>query len=575
MAKLANALADISLSGSPESQLLQLLSDDKYGTALKLAQRSGHKLVQAYALYRLGKEEDSLSLITGDSSRGGLHLKAQLLYRLERFSEAADVYSQLQAASSSECVDNEAEDIQVNKLALAAWQGIDVEEDAVAGNASHEALFNASLAAATRGDTAAAESLLDRAEAAAEVLGLDEADREYELGPILAQRAHLRGDRALNARVRQMKTDAVTTYLAHTNFVANEAANDYEAAKAYATAKPLKPAQRLFAAQDRAVSFNVLVAKALAGGDIKKEVREYSVRHPGDAERLAVLRGLAYNAATAPELAKLAKGGHPYLAGTAIGRLVSIRAGSHKAALELAQSLPDGATDPAIIGARCALLDSMARGDEAQALLDDAISAADKQNKVELLAGAVRRALASSLPQAAKDGSETAVNKSDRALKLVQELAAIALSHPVAVSARVLLGEENGEQPDESVILPDLSGVDLVALESGTRFPSTSSSRKRTRQPSSKRPAQSDKPAKKPRRLPKGRSAADPVPTTEDPDRWLPLRDRASYKPRKTAGKGSSGHQGGFGSEPQPQTQTPAPTGSTANKKKKKKSGRK
>lgn len=630
MATLAGALNAVGITdSSSDARILGFLSEDKYAEGLAVAESAKSTVAAAYALYRLGREQEALGRLSksANDSRTALHLTAQILYRLERTAEAAAIYDQL--AAPGERIDNEDEDVLVNRLALAAQDATQAGVQPSVGDddasVSHEALLNASLIASAAGRSDAALRLLDRAEAAVDALSLPQDDRAYELAPILAQRAHLQHDAASNAALRSGDAkagsiDPVTAYLVRTNFAAIDTPDAYALAGVYAGGRQLKRSQRLFDSQHRLVEFNAVVAAFDAGADIRTRARNYARRHADkDPQRSAALLELAYARATKASLRSLLSsssgsgGGSAEdesialsLLGPLVGRLVSAaRSGGVKRALGLLDDLPKQQRDlPGVVGLRCALLDlssDAAHRGAAEEELHRAINAAEgsKGHKVELLAGVIRRTLAKRATSnaATSAGAKAAKNGEDgddeKVRQLLEKLKGMAPEHPIARSAALLLGDDDGAGGDAEVriVLPDLSNVDIAALERGLQPAEsvpTSSKRPLNAAATIGSPEQAgigDASAsgatskrRRVRKLPKGASR-DVPPAKEDAERWLPLMDRSYYKPKKSKGNANAGagHQGGFGPEV---TTTPAQVavanaaaaggGGKANKKKKK-----
>jgi len=200
--KAANAALKANKSDitSQHTRVVALLSLDRFEDALRAIDEGGDKLAEqcvlekTYALYKIGKLEEATALLesAGEKGRGLEHLAAQVAYRADRFGDATQIYDKL---AHSEDLGDEENDVTINRRAVAAqmvWQGAgvqDVDEDDLD---TFELCYNVACAHIARGNFDKASELLQRAARLCD--GSDELtdeDKQAEMQPILAQQAYV------------------------------------------------------------------------------------------------------------------------------------------------------------------------------------------------------------------------------------------------------------------------------------------------------------------------------------------------------------------------------------------------
>ncbi|ORY87031.1 hypothetical protein BCR37DRAFT_376389 [Protomyces lactucae-debilis] len=537
MAGIAQGMQALSLSGKSklEQEMYRQLEGDNYKDVVVLASKNANQvtslglLYQAYALYRLGKEQeciDRLSKVTdAASSRVVKHLKAQAYYRLEEPSQALEQYAALSSISGTKAI-NEEDDLAVNKLACQVQQAKDAiaseECDVPSDDRPHEQHFNYSLVAAAAGDAQSALQHLEKAERALKGIQLDADDEAYEMAPIHLQRAHLTGDASLNIKAKTLKTDAVTQFLATVNFLDFEG-NPYALHKAYK--QPLKSSARLFSNQERLLAYNKIIAADAVGVSIRKAVDAYCTQYAQiDSRRCAALRQLLLKRTTLRALQdkvadeSVKKQDRAAAAVVAISRLVTQPRGFARS-LALLEVMPL-ADHPGLLALQCCLMD-VVHGkptEDAITRIEAALSSATANTRGALLAGLIQRRLQLERTESQKSAIQQA------ATQLLQ----LDARHPVALAALAIVDPSASQE----MRLPDLSGIDVDALERNLPL-----KRSREEQTQAPRPVKAKK-VKTEEQLKQESNL--------DPERWLPKRDRASYKPtRQEKAKGEGAHQGG------------------------------
>ncbi|RAL59558.1 hypothetical protein DID88_006551 [Monilinia fructigena] len=111
------------------ARAVALLKLDRFDDALRALDDGGDTLAsqcvleRAYALYKTGKLEDAAKVCKEGNSRGLKHVAAQVAYRAERFGDAEEIYKQLVDGTQ---IEGEDMDLRINGLAVdaqLAWQG--------------------------------------------------------------------------------------------------------------------------------------------------------------------------------------------------------------------------------------------------------------------------------------------------------------------------------------------------------------------------------------------------------------------------------------------------------------------
>ncbi|KAI1371484.1 hypothetical protein F4677DRAFT_435336 [Hypoxylon crocopeplum] len=192
------------------TRVVALLKLDRFDDALRAIAEGGDSLEKecvfekSYALYKSGQLEDAeatldTASVTSRSSRAFRHLAAQIAYRAEKFSDAADAYRHLFQGSAG--LPGEENDLKINLLATAAqleWNGLGylLAQDERQPSRDHleafETAYNAASTCIARADFTRASVFLKRAQdlcEASEDLSSDE--KKAELLPIMVQHAYV------------------------------------------------------------------------------------------------------------------------------------------------------------------------------------------------------------------------------------------------------------------------------------------------------------------------------------------------------------------------------------------------
>lgn len=414
---------------SIDDQILKLLDQNNFKDALKtIGQKKDPQslLYAAYAKYRLNQAEACLALLADlPASRGVMHLRAQAYYKLERTDEALRIYEALQS-QPGQLVVNEKEDTAVNVLALGAQQSLlnksETSTERPSSKASHELLFNYSILLSSQHRTSEALEVLAEAKTSLTKLGLSEEEYDYEVGPLLAQEAYLRGDVPLYEKIKS--TDAVTRYI--TDLVLMDTTNPFKIFKAYNNTP-------LFSYQACVIEYNRIIAAHNIGQSVKNAVQKYCNTYK-DEKRCAALKLLVLSKATNASLLEVVKSGSEEAKSAAAIALITRyvgKPGSVAKSLRLLDGL-NVQPGPGLISIRCQLLDLMGKNqtsEDVEKYLEKCLSHAT--DRKELLAGSIQRTM----------------NRQH-----VDELLALDPSHPIALSAITVLDPSSTHE----IPLPEL-----------------------------------------------------------------------------------------------------------------------
>jgi len=209
----ADAALKASKPGGPErltaghTKVVALLKLDRFDDALRALADEGTALEnacvleKAYALYKTGQLAEAAALCSGGNAARALgHVGAQVAYRAEDFSRAADVYEQLARRVEAEGKPGEEPDMRVNYLATCAqleWQGrgsrVPEKERQPSRDdmEAFETAYNAACACLGRGDFARAIVLLKRSKDLCEASeDLSNEEKAAEILPIAVQQVY-------------------------------------------------------------------------------------------------------------------------------------------------------------------------------------------------------------------------------------------------------------------------------------------------------------------------------------------------------------------------------------------------
>lgn len=586
-----------------------LLNLDRYPEAVQAIEAGGEKLKQnagleyAYALYKSGKPAEAAEIAAKGSQRGYNHVEAQARYRTENFERAAELYRQLSARQTE---DVEA-DLRVNSAAVDVqleWLGkgdlVLKKKPEREDMEAFETAYNAACGSIARGELAQGEVLLKRARNLVESADdLTDEDKETELLPISVQQIYVLTKMGRQEEAEKLAQsigeatfpDPSSKLIARVNGIATAGApsNPFLAQRLLAydleTLKPDYP----FAYQTAILEQNRSVLDLQAAkfdGVVKSTAKELS--HQSSATSDSRVNGLsAVNVAAhaknqtgkdalknvLPLLEKRPKDVGLVL--TIIQLYVQTNNLSSATTLlenlleRLEQSGDSSELDvrhaPGLVGTLVSLYNKQTRREPARTAL--AAAATHWRSKAEHRPSGVTHLLkaAGSALSESHDPSHQ-----NLARDIFQDLHDQDPSD--RYSAAGLLAASPATAASSSLQSVDslISGIDAEALENaGIAQPPVDPSAPATTR---KRPAEEQPKLKKHKKLCASKMPKDYDPNrTPDPERWLPLRDRSSYKPK--GGKKGKAKQAMFAQGAVSEDSRPATPGAEVVKGKQQQSG--
>ncbi|KAG9660338.1 signal recognition particle protein, partial [Aureobasidium melanogenum] len=565
-------------------KIVALLNLDRFQDAIATVEAGGEDIKQrarleyAYALYKNGQPAKAAEVARQDSNesdRGLRHVEAQASYRHQDFERAAELYRKLSTQRGA--VDNEDMDLRINTGATYAqleWAGrasADApQKPSREDMEAFETAYNAACQSIARDELGQAEVLLRRAKELCEASEMDQEEKDAEIVPISIQQLYvlIRQGRLDDAQALAATIDSKDVHAFHdssTQFIAqtNTAATSTETSNPYLTHRTLyktpstilpdKPFTYQSAAIQRnnytldllahkydgiirstaslaqtptldsaTVSLSAFGAAAharnQAGKEALKSVLPVLERRPNDIGLLLVCMQLYIHAS------------NPAAAISLLENFFARLSSSSEA------SAQDVRYAPGLIGVLVSLYTSRGQQSHARSELAKAAKYWRQHSNPPISSRALGHLyksagaalLESSVPADQQLAAElfTFLHEKDSSDRYASAglVAALARANPSAIDAEKL----SALTPLDRLV----SSIDVSALEAAGVAKSTptiaSTSTKRSA-PSDSMPATKPKPKK----LKKSKTPKDFDPTKKlDPERWLPIKDRSSYRPK-------------------------------------------
>ncbi|KAL4788285.1 hypothetical protein BJX76DRAFT_316048 [Aspergillus varians] len=621
-AALAKSKSDLQ---AQHVKVVALLKLDRYEDCLRVFEDGGDNLKKkaaleyGYALYKSGNPTVAIDVVSRlADSRGARHLEAQATYRAEKFRRTAEIYQGLARDSASTA--NEEHDLRINSWATDAqlqWKGHPesvrhtrpTRDDLEA----FETVYNAACLSIAKGEFDQAGMLLKRAKELCRTSeDLTPEDRDAELLPIAVQQLYVLICQGKSGEAESMLKEISvkeipelsTRRIGQNNatIARGTVANPYALYKALHEVPDSMDNDKLFDCQYNVITGNLHAVNLLVhkyDGIIRSTSKALS-RAPYPSTEASTNLLSVYN------VAAHAKGetGTPALKAilsaverrpkdlglvlTAVQLYVSLgNTTSAIATLEKSLQLLDESIseqekevrfNPGLISVLVALYRREGRKTQIRAEL--AKAAAFWRDQTAQPASLLRAAGASLLHSSlASDSSQAAELFKSLYEKTPDDLFAVA--GYVASHAAIDYSQVEAQAkylPSVDDLISDINVASLEAAGVSTSS-STTAAAAAAIAGARKRPAANTDRAVK--RIRKSRLPKDYDPSkTADPERWLPLRDRSTYRPRGRKGKQRAAErtQGGVVSE-KPEETTPSavqqkPQSGGASSKKKKKGKR-
>jgi signal recognition particle subunit SRP72 len=557
-------------------KVVALLKLDRYSDAVAAIEAGGDKLKDkasleyAYALYKSGKPAEAAEIASKSSQRGYNHVEAQARYRIEDFERAAELYKKLSARHEQ---DVEA-DLKVNSSAVDVqleWAGkgelVQKKKPEREDLEAFETAYNAACGSIARGELAQGEVLLKRARGLVESADdLTDEDKETELLPIAVQQIYVltklgrQEEAELMAKDIGDRTfpDRSSKLIARVNGIAaaGVASNPFLAQRLLAfdmeTLKPDYP----FAYQSAILDHNraaLDLQTSKFGGVIKSSARTLSQQSGATSD--GKINSLSAVNAAAHAQNKTGKDALKHILPllekrpTDVGLVLTIvqlyvQSKNFSSATTLLENFMakleksgepsdlDVRHAPGLVGTLISLYSSQTRREPAR----DALAQSSKywRNKSQTRPSGVThlfKAAGSALSESHDPEHQSL------AREIFQDLHDQDASDRYSAAGLLAASPATANSTDLSSLQPIdrlISGIDAEALENaGIAQPPVDHSAAAAAASSRKRPAEEQPKPKKHKKLCASKMPKDyDANRTLDPERWLPLRDRSTYRPK-------------------------------------------
>lgn len=537
----------------------------------------------AYVLYKNDKFTEAVAALSDTKdSRGAEHIRLQAAYRAEDWDTAEKAHESLLAEDVSE----ESAELRINKLAVDAeglWtsnlKSTAVPRAKTDDLATFETAYNSACISVSKGQLEEADVLLKRSINLCEHLdSYSDEDKAVELVPLLAQRVYVlqklqKADEAskiaqeLEATLQGTKVDAKVRRLAETNAqtASEKMSNPFMAHKLFSQSSSIS-GQYFFGYETSALMSNAksihlqsfkydglinAAKKQAAKASLPSTSPEVLLVSMFDAAARA--RGEISKAAIRKVLPELEK--RPNDVGLAITLVqLYILTGNTTAAIDLLQSFFDRLENssqskdqdiryaPGLVGLMVSLYKSQGRRSQLKQELAKSATYWRSKSKAptSLLRAAGVVLLEADNAEDVKSAREIFDKVYSQAPDDKATIAGYVASHASDSSAEVEQLAEKLRPVDELT-----AAVDVDALEQAG-IPQSTNALAIAQAGQGKKRAANDDESSKPKRVRKSRLPKDYDPNKKpDPERWLPLRDRSTYKPKKKKGKKTDRTQGG------------------------------
>ncbi|KAB8239452.1 signal recognition particle subunit SRP72 [Aspergillus alliaceus] len=620
-AALAKSKSDIQ---AQHVKVVALLKLDRYEDALRVFEEGGDTLKQraaleyAYTLYKTGNLDEAIDVASQIANdRGARHLEAQASYRAEQFRRTADLYEDL--TKDEITLANEGNDLRINAWAVDAqlqWKGY---PDYVRHNRptrddleAFETVYNAACLSIAKGEFGQGEMLLKRAKELCRTSeDLTPEDKAAELLPIAVQQLYvlIRLGKSEEAEsileeisvndIPELSTKRVAVN--NITLVRDTTTNPFALYKSLHATPVSTNNDRLFNHQDNIVTGNVHSADLLVqkyDGIIRSTSKALS-QAPCPSAKPSVNLLSVYNAAAhargqtgtpalkaiLPAIERRPKDIGLVLTAVQLyvaeGNTTSAITTLEKSLQLLEESISEQDKEvrfnPGLLGILVALYKLEGRRVQIRSEL---AKAADYWRGHAEAPSSLLRAAAESLLHSSDRSNLTAAGDLFKALYQEDRNDRFAIAGYVASQATLDYTKIESQVDSLPSIDELISGVDVDALESaGVSPPSSAAAAAAAAIAGARKRTSSDRHGHATKRLRKSRLPKDYDPNkTPDPERWLPLRDRSSYKPKGRKGKQRAAErtQGGVVNEKAEESPAPAAQrqksqgGGGTNKKKKK-----
>ncbi|TKA75340.1 hypothetical protein B0A55_05560 [Friedmanniomyces simplex] len=556
------------------AKVVALLKLDRFDDAIHAFDAGGEglkeraRLEYAYTLYKTGKPSEAAEVAQQGEERGYKHVAAQASYRTEDFRRAAELYQQLAAQPE----DDAEADLRINTGAVDAqleWAGQgDLVLKKKPGREDLEAFetaYNAACGSIARGELGQGEVLLKRARDLCNALeDLSDAEKQAELLPISVQQVYVLARQGRTAQAEELARsidpksipDASTRHIAQVNSIAaSEApANPFLAQRLMAKGIHSSEPDHPFRFQTSILDQNeyAIDLQSLKFGGTADSTAEILTKQQSPTLD-AYYNGLSVASAAAHAKAQTGKDALRHILPLLERRpndvgliltmvqlyVVTGNSGSAIALLETFLSRMEQSSDsaemdvrfaPGLVGTMVSLYHNAGRRAQARRELSKAAQHWKRRKGQERSTGVVHLLKAAGTALLESQEAE----HQELATEIFTDLNKEDESDRYAAAGLLAASPETASQASTASLQPIdrlTSAIDTDALEAAgiAQPPSATAPAVSTR----KRPAEPNANPSKPKRPRKSRLPKDYDPSKPpDPERWLPLRDRSTYRPK-------------------------------------------
>ncbi|KAF2862389.1 hypothetical protein K470DRAFT_9699 [Piedraia hortae CBS 480.64] len=545
-------------------KVIALLKLDRYNDALHTFDSARNSLKDkapleyAYTLYKCGQPALAAEVAAKGSGMGCKHAEAQARYRLEEFQRAAELYAHL-----SENVEQDAEtDLKVNAGAVDAqlkWVGSSTGKQKE-GPESYETAFNRACQSLAQGRTEEAHKLVRRAGKMCSMLDdLTEQEKKAEMTPLIVQEMYIfeqsgqteEASSLIQAVDEELIADRTTKLIAKTNKAAvSSDVNPYISERELSLStkpgdsdSPFGFQNSYFEENKRAIALECMKYRGVADSTAAEIKKQHAPSLDPRINTIAVINAAAHarnesgKEALKTVMALFEK--RPLDVGLALTIVqLHVLDGHTASAVPVFESflerIEESGTDldvryaPGLVGTMVALY---------QATGSRKKSWAEMAKTVKFWRG--HKDWSASVVKLLNVAGGTLLDSPEAAH---QELARVVFddlyrrdgTNLYTAAGYLATANEGKLSTQESPLRPVrelITGINIDRLESlGVSQPQTSIS-------ATKRPAMEET-SKKPKKMRTSRLPKDYDPNKKpDPERWLPLRDRSTYRPKGKKGK--------------------------------------
>eukprot|EP01119_Soliformovum_irregulare_P014784 TRINITY_DN4070_c0_g1_i1.p1 TRINITY_DN4070_c0_g1~~TRINITY_DN4070_c0_g1_i1.p1 ORF type:complete len:673 (-),score=256.53 TRINITY_DN4070_c0_g1_i1:44-1975(-) len=512
---------------------------------------------RAYALYRQKKLSEALAVLDKvPDSPNKTQLLAQVLFRDEQFSEASKIYSQLTSN-----LDATSPELAANALAAMVSSGGDSLKiiSSAKGKSyiqsNHEFAFNAAYYALEQGDIGTAEKYLKQAISSCQKSmkqeGASEADLAIELAPLQTQLGYVyqlegKSDEAsqLYASVLKAKPSDEVYAVASNNTVVIKKDSDKSA-----SLQRLKQAtsnkEKLNAAQRKLVEFNKgLILVSMGKQDQAREViKSLETEFGTGSDLVALLESsiLFKNGQIAESQELLQKYVQKNPKNSNLRLMLSLaqiqlEKGDVQSAIRILESIPERNQKAGIVATLVTLYDKLEDVQGAVKIMDEHTQWLDSQkdnsseNSTKFLKQCAAFQLKHGNYKEAASAYEKVLKKNPKDIDAIPGLI-VAYSHYDPKQAQKF-----------SSRLPELEGQTSVDAEQLEKIAIPRENQVAVETKGSENSGKKEEKRKRKKKRPQPKDMTKPL----DPERWLPLHMRSTFRARRKKTKGlEKGAQGG------------------------------